>query len=199
MPVVLGLAGPAGPEKTRLRQGLTQALTQRGLRLGLVVQVADNPDPAPNLPCLEANAQGWRLLGPGAGLPSLDEMVARHFAGVDLVLCELHQDQRYLKIEFCPPGAAPSLLDDPGLRALVSAQPLEGKLPCFHPDDVDGLAAHLVDKVLPPPQQPLVRILADGHRLPAKDFVQEIVASTIRALVSTLRGAEEARHLEIHL
>lgn len=197
MPLVLGLAGPSGAEKTAWIQTLAQALAARGLKLGLALQTPLGDLPDHGLPCLEASPRGWRVSGPG--LPSLDEMVARHFAGLDLVLGDLHLDQRHLKIEFCPPGAAPTLLHDPGLRALISARPIEGKLPCFSPDDVPGLAEHLVTRVLPPPKPHRVRILADGRRIPAKDFVEDIVAATIRALVSSLKGAENAGRLEIHL
>ena len=59
------------------------------------------------------------------------------------------------------------------------------------------LAKILVEQARKTPQRRRVRILADGKKLPAKGFVQDIVANTVLGLTATLKGVEGAKRLEI--
>ncbi len=199
MPSVLCLAGPASPEKTLFLDALAAELVRRGLRLGVINPAPASPPPAPYEVALEMAPDGYRLRAQGGCQPSLDQAVARHGAELDLLLSQVHDQEKALKVEFCPPGAEPVLLKDPGLRALVCAQPREGKPPCFSPQEAAKLADYLVSEVLPQPRRPTARVLVDGRRLPTKEFVQDIVAATIRALIGSLKGGDKAEKLEIHL
>lgn len=200
MPTVVCLAGPQGPQFTSLLHGLAAELTRRGLKVGLVSRQQTPADPPAAGALLELRlGQDGLSLSHGAWQPpSLPELLARHGQGLDLLLSAVHQDQKVYKIEFCPPGAAPTLLGDPNLKALVSGHPLPAGPPRFSPQDLAGLADVLAG-LLPQPGQPLLRVLVDGRRLPAKDFVQEILANTIRALVGALKGGRDAKRIEIHL
>ncbi len=201
MPAVVCLAGPQTPEKDELLRGLAAELGGRGLKLGLVRQAAGPAGPAPAGPAhaeIEVGPDSLCLRRPGLDRPSLEAMLTRHCEGLDLVLSELHQDQKVYKLEYCPAGAQPTLLEDPNLKAIVCPDDRQGGPARFAPGDLAGLA-DLVQGLLPRPQQPLLRILVDGKRIPAKEFVQEIVAGTIRALVGTLKGGAGAKRIEIHL
>jgi hypothetical protein len=200
MPTAFCLVGPQGEQTTRLLHGLAAELASQGLKVGLLTRQAAPPPPPPSSALLEMS------VGP-AGLclsqadwqpPSLEEMLIRHAQGLDVVLSELHQAHKAFKIEYCPTGATPTLLGDPNLKALVTEKPLELGVPCFTPQDLAGLAQR-VTGLLPRPGSPLLRVLVDGKRLPAKDFVQDIVASTIRALIGALKGGQGAKRIEIHL
>jgi molybdopterin-guanine dinucleotide biosynthesis adapter protein len=200
MPTVFCIAGPQGDETTSLLHGLAAELAGRGLQVGLIAREAAAPSAPP------PGAQMELRVGPGSlclaqaqlRAPSLEEMLARHAHSLDVVLSELHQDRKVFKIEYCPPGAAPTLAGDPNLKALVGVQPQDQALPCFAPQDLAGLAG-LLTGLLPQPARPLLKVLVDGRRLPAKDFVQDIVASTIRALIGALKGGQGAKRVEIHL
>lgn len=200
MPTVFCLAGPQGEQTTQLLHGLAAELSGRGLKVGLITRETAAPAPPPGGAMLE-----MRLAPGGVCLshaqwqpPSLDQVLARHAQDLDVVLSQVHQDQKVYKIEYCPPGAAPALQGDPNLKALVSDGPQEGPLPSFATQDLAGLA-RLLTGLLPHPSQPQLRVLVDGRRLPAKDFVQDIVASTIRALIGALKGGQGAKRVEIHL
>ncbi|CAO0824754.1 DUF4388 domain-containing protein [Desulfarculales bacterium] len=200
MPTVFCLAGTQGAQTTQLLHGLAAELARRGFKVGLITREADSPTPPPRGALLEMR------VGPGGVYlshaqwrpPSLDQVLARHAQGLDVVLSQLHQDQKVYKIEFCPAGSSPALLGDSNLKALVSQEPLPGVVPCFSPQDLAGLTQLLIG-LLPPPGRPLLRMLVDGRKLPAKDFVQEIIASTIRALIGSLKGGQGAKGIEIHL
>lgn len=200
MPTVVCLAGPQGPQLTSLLHGLAAELTRRGLQVGLISrqQTPATPPAGGALVELRLGQDGLALCHGAWQPPSLAEIVARHGQGLDVLLSEVHQDQKVYKIEYCPPGAEPSLLGDPNLKALVAEQPLPAGPPCFPPQDLADLA-DLLAGLFPQPARPLLQVLVDGRRLPAKDFVQEIVASTIRALIGALKGGQDAKRIEVHL
>lgn len=200
MPAVFILAGPAGSDKTAWMQQLAAELGRRGRR---VMVAAAPPQAAPPPP---DGVEAWLELGPGgyslrvrdARPPLLDEILARHAAGVDLVLCEAHADAKAHKIEWRPAGSAPALPGDPNLKAVVGAGPAPAGAAVFAPADVAGLAG-LILGLAAPPKPAVARILVDGRRLPAKEFVQDIVAGTVRALVGSLKGGDKAGRIEMHL
>lgn len=203
MPTVVCLAGPQTQEHLRLLTDLAELLGSRGLKVGVVCPSSQDPPPPPPPaqaaagPVLELGPQGYCLRQTGPP-PTWDQLLARHFNETDLVLSSLHHDKKVIKIEFCPPGLAPTLLEDPNLRGLVAEEPPGPGLLCFSPQDLGGLAA-FVQGLLPPAKATQARVLADGRRLVANQFVQEIVAGTVRGLISSLKGGEKAGRLEIHL
>ncbi|MFH1033571.1 MAG: hypothetical protein V1806_03610 [Pseudomonadota bacterium] len=200
MPTVFCLAGPQSDQTTRLLHGLAAELAGRGLKVGLISHQATAPPPPPPGALWEmaVGADGMCLSQAAWQPPSLEEMLVRHAQDLDVVLSRLHQDRKVYKIEYCPAGAAPILAGDPNLKAVLSAEPLDLGLPRFTPSDLTGLADMLVG-LLPQSAPALLRVLVDGRRLPAKDFVQDIVASTIRALIGALKGGQGAKRIEIHL
>lgn len=202
MPAVVCLAGPTGPEKRSLLQSLAAEFARRGVALGLVTQAPEEPGPA--APTLEVGSGGLSLRWPGGQGATLDELVARHFPEADLVLSELAQEGR-LTVELVPDGAKPAHLGAAGLKALVSPTPLSESVPCFAPEAAGELAAWLLDKALPnldappPASRPGIRVLVGGERLPANDFVRQILENTVRAMIGSLKGGDRSRRLEIHL
>jgi hypothetical protein len=206
MPAVICLAGPATAQKRQLLRDLAEEFGKRGLGLGLVTEASEDPGPA--VPALEVGSGGVSLRWPGnrpASQPiSLDEIVARHFPEADLVLSELVQEGR-VTVELVPAGAQPCRLAEAGLKALVSPAPLAAQIPCFVPEAAGELAAWLLEKALPsmdappPASRPGIRILVGGQRLPANDFVRQILENTVRAMIGSLKGGDRSRRLEIHL
>ncbi len=208
MPAVICLAGPASPEKARFLSRLAAEFSARGLALGMI----SDPAPAASWPEAVAPAGVLHLRWPtdpaAQAIATLDELLARHFHAADLVLSEVQGPGR-VKVEVVPAGGRPALLADPGLKALVRPEPRQNPgdcpAPCFGPDQAEALAEHLLARVLPPltsaeaAPRPRLRILADGQRLPANHFVQEIVSGGIRAMIGSLKGGERAGRLEIHL
>lgn len=203
MPAVICLAGPAGSEKRRLLQDLAEAFGKRGLALGLITGETSPAAPAA-VPALEVSPAGLCLRWPGGRPATLDELLARHFQEADLVISELAQAGR-VTVELVPAGGEPAQPVVAGLKALVSPVPIEATVPCFTPDKADELAAWLLEKALPPldappaASHPQIRILLDGQRLPANDFVRQIVENTVRAMIGSLKGGDRSRRLEIHL
>jgi hypothetical protein len=53
--------------------------------------------------------------------------------------------------------------------------------------------------VVPAKERPRLRLVLDGKRIPAKEFVQDILAQTIRAMVGSLRGGDRPGRLEVYI
>ncbi|MFZ5587186.1 MAG: hypothetical protein ACOZHQ_14805 [Thermodesulfobacteriota bacterium] len=201
MPAVIVLAGPAGADKTAWMRKLAAELARRGRRVMVVSAPPPQPQPPPPSGVgawLELGPEGYSLRGPAVQPPSLDELMVRHAAGMDLVLSEAPAEAGAHLVEWCPPGAAPVLLDHADLRAVVGEGAPPGGPAVFAPRQVAGLA-DLILGLAADPEPSTARILVDGRRLPAKEFVQDIVASAVRALVGSLKGGDKARRVELHL
>ena len=193
---LLHLAGPGGEAQEDFLAELVGALSQAGLRTALA-----RPEPTPAGPPalgqaeLRLAAGGLTLTRPGEA-PSLEEGL-RLLADMDLVISLLPLEEGGAVVEFCPAGAAPTLLGRAGLVALAGPGPfpLASGAPGF--TDPAALAQFLASRAAAWGQRRSLTILADGQPLKAKAFVNDIIANSLHGLLAPLKGAQGARRLEI--
>ena len=199
MSYAICIVGSDDQGNRKLARDLARRLGEDGLQVG-IIQGGEQSS-------LDQGLAGEVRLGPGGmvvqsrngGPLSLEQIMGRYLPGLDLVLTLAHPDDKRAKIEVVPQGAEPTRLDDPGLKALVCPRPLEAGKPVFAPEQVDELADFVKENVLPKRQPARVRVLLEGKRLPIKDFVQDILANTIRGMVGSLRGGDKPGRLEIYI
>jgi molybdopterin-guanine dinucleotide biosynthesis protein B len=161
---VLALIGKPNCGKTTLVEKLIPALKALGIRVGTIkhhhgeIQM-DTP-----------GKDTWRHKQAGAHLVMLSspsgigliqdtdedapvaELVSRYCNGVDLVIAEGYKKSTLPKIEVFSSALYDTPLDDPGenLIALVSDKEVRPDLPWFRPDDVEGLAGFINEKIITP-------------------------------------------------
>lgn len=196
MAVIICLAGAAGEDKERLISSLAAELGRRGLKVGLIraeEQAADRPAVAE----LRVGPSSLGLRRALEAPLSLDEMAGLYMDGVDLVISEVHLEAKRAKIELVAPGGTPTLLGDPNLRALVGAPAGEHGLPVFAAEDLAGLAGFMMEMIPERGQPPKVRIMLAGKRVPAKGFIQDMVAGTTRSMISSLKGGDRPGRLVV--
>jgi len=191
------VAGPAGPDKERMVEALALGLEGEGLCVALVESRPED-NAAPPRGRVVQTSQGVTAQAPGGGL-SLEELMGRYAAGADVALCLGFDRERRAKVEWVPPGGRPALSGDPGLRAVVGEGVDEAKVAVFPPGQEKALARHLAAEVVPAKTVQKLRVLLGGKRLPAKDFVQDILANTIRAMVASLKGGDRPGRLEVYI
>lgn len=186
MASILCLTGPAGPGKRAVVEGLAAELQRSGLRVGIIVQGGNAPEQGPVR--LSLDGRNMVLQRNLERELSLEELAALYLDDLDLVITEMHDQARGAKVAFSPDGDKPDAL--PGLRAVVSRQPGDDTLPRFAPEDLSGLAQFVRQGLAErrPPAQ--VRLLVGGQRVPAKGFIQDMVAGTMRGLVGSLKGGD---------
>ncbi len=199
MAYAICVAGASGQDKLEFMQELAAALEAAGVKAGLLSRDGE-----------PAGAAFWSASAQvGGGFLSLqrsqradlglDEILGRYFFDLDVVLCHGCDGEKRAKIEWLPAGGKPGLADDPGLRAVVSPSAAETDKPIFKPEAVASLAGFLKTEVVPAGPPPRIRVVLEGKRIPAKEFVQDILADTIRAMVGSLKGGDRPGRLEIFI
>lgn len=199
MAYAICVAGPSGIEKDEFLQKLAAALEAKGVRVGLLSRADDMGAAAFWSASALVNQGALSLQRSQPADASLDEMLGRYFHDLDAVLCQGFDEEKRAKIEFLPAGGKPVLAGDSGLRAVVSRQGADSDKPVFNPDETGGLAEYLIKEVIPQSEKPVIRVVLGGKRIPAKEFVQDIMASTIRAMIGSLKGGDRPGRLEIFI
>lgn len=119
--------------------------------------------------------------------------------GLDLILTEGYRSSDKPKVEVVRSArsAEPMCAGDPTLIAVASDIPLELGVPRFHIDDADGLAAFLEKRFLTRRSKATVQLTVDGKRIPLKPFPMGALDNTVRGLLASFRGCQEARRIDI--
>jgi molybdopterin-guanine dinucleotide biosynthesis protein B len=158
-PPVISFIAKSGTGKTTFLEKLIPALKARGLSIGVLKHHAHaTPFDVPGKDTYRmAQAGADVVVGASAmqvavfyaedGAADLNQVIARHFQGVDLVLAEGFKQGDYPKIEIHRSGHACSgvLLGEAGeLLALVTDEPLSCDVPQFSLEDAAGVADFLL-------------------------------------------------------
>ena len=198
MPAIVCLAGPAGPEKSKILQGVASEISSRGVKASVIdEQASGNAVPQTGVETITVGEGGFCLSLNREQL-SLIQFAERFLFDSQVVLSGAGSDEKRPKLEYCPDGK-PTMQKDPGLRGYVSPAPVEGDKACFEPSDFKGMADYIVDELTPNKEPMKARVLIAGKNLPMKGFVQDIVADTIKAMIRSLKGGDRPGRMEIFL
>lgn len=197
MPKVVALVGPAGEALEELALGLAVELEKKGQRVGVITRrEAAAAEPSCRIDLLPGGVSSSRRTDNEL---SLDELAGRYGEGLDILLTLAHPEAKHPKIELCAEGQPPSLAGDSELLAVVGAADKPTDTPCFASGDAAGLAALLANKLADDEPRPHTKVVLGGLDVPIKDFVQDIVADTIRAMIATLKGGDRKGRLDIFI
>ncbi len=159
---VFGIAGWSGSGKTTLLERLLPSLASRGLCVSVVKHAhhrfdIDQPGKdshrfreAGSHEVLISSPARWALMREhrGADEPTLAELLS-HLSDCDLVLVEGFKREPIPKLEVHRPALGKTLLwpDDPHIVAIASDAEVDAPLPRFLLDDVEAIAAFIVEAV----------------------------------------------------
>lgn len=122
---------------------------------------------------------------------TLDEIAQMVGADVDIILTEGYKRGKKPKIEVSRREKSTELLCEPNeLVAIVTDNDFDVRVPHFGLDDVSGVADLLERRYLRHRSDDYAGLIVDGQKVPIKSFVQDVFDRTVRALVSTLHGAD---------
>lgn len=211
---IVSIVGNSDSGKTTLIERLIPVLKARGLRVGTIKHDVHG---------FQMDHEGkdtWRHQRAGADAVcisspeklalirkveaeySLDRLEAEVLrSGLDLILTEGYRGEDRPKVEVFRSETCeePICAGDPTLIAVASDVSVELGVPRFHIDDAEGLASFLEERFLKDKPRARVRLTADGRPIVLKPFVMDALENTLRGFLSSLRGCEDARRIDLSI
>lgn len=212
LPIVC-VVGASNSGKTTFLEKLIPELRQRGYRVGTVKHDVHG---------FEMDREGkdtWRHRQAGAAAiaisspvqtavirqteveMTLDELAGRYFWTEDILLAEGFKRSRFPKVEIFRSAVepAPICTAADNLLAVVTDDPVSCDVATFPLAGVAAVADLIENRFLKDRKEHSITVHLDGKRLPMNDFVQDIVVGGIRGMLSTLRGWEAPRNIDIQI
>ncbi len=209
MPPVVSIVGKSQAGKTKLVERLIGELKGRGYRVATVKHnyqdfELDRPEKdswrhaqAGSDAVVISAPQKLALIKPQDHDASIAEIL--HLLGeeFDIVLTEGFRRGHAPKIEVHHRKLKEGLLCSPEeLMAIVTDEPFEADLPQFSPEDISGIADFIAERLIARRGEETV-LFINGSPVPLNPFTKQFFANTLLGMVSTLKGVEEVRSLEI--
>jgi len=210
---IISVVGKAKSGKTTLLESLIIELKQRGYRVAVIKHAGDDFE------LDKLGKDSWRLSQAGSGVVAISSphklavitQVERDFSprelsrfivwDYDLILTEGFKQGSIPKIEVHRKEQGQELLCPPRqLLAIVTDEPLDVDVPQFSTGEVQGLADLIESKVLalPAKGEDIDLFINDAH-IPLNLFIRNLLARTLVAMVSCLKGVKEVKSLHIWL
>lgn len=210
---IISVVGKAKSGKTTLLEGLIVELKQRGYKVAVIKHAGDD---------FELDTLGkdsWRLSQAGSEVVAISSphklavitQVERDFSprelsrfivwDYDLILTEGFKQGNTPKIEVHRKEQGQELLCPPRqLLAIVTDEPLDVDVPQFSMSEVQGLADLIENKMLAllTKGEDIDLFINDAH-IPMNLFIRNLLARTLVAMVSCLKGVKEVKSLHIWL
>ena len=117
----------------------------------------------------------------------------------DIVLAEGFKTARAPKIEVCPTGKPGDMVcSESDLRAVISDGKLPVKIPLFGREEISRIADFIENEIMATMPDDM-SVTVNGKNLPLKRFVKDIIASSILAMLGTLKTVGIIRTASIHI
>jgi molybdopterin-guanine dinucleotide biosynthesis protein B len=189
MPPIVSIVGYSQSGKTTLIERLLPELQRRGRRVATVKHTGGEFDmdrPGKDTwRYAEAGSAAVAILGPQRSAIlkrhernySFDEVIAAVSRACDLVLLEGWHS---------------------GPAAVVSEEPIETDCRQFRPDEISSIA-NLVEQQITDDGDERTVLEVNGERISLGPFTEDILANTIRGLVSSLKGIGEIKTISVSI
>ena len=211
MAPVIAIVGKSGTGKTVIMEKLIAEFKARGYRVGAVKHAHQTVD-------LDAPGKDtWRFSRAGSDAvaisspsritifnnldrePLLEDAVMLLGVNYDIILAEGFKTARAPKIEVCPTGNPGDMVcSESDLRAVISDTKLPVKIPLFGREEISRIADFIENEIIAAMPDD-VSITVNGKNLPLKRFVKDIIASSILAMIGTLKTVGIIRTVSIHI
>jgi|YelNatPaOPRAMG01_1025707.scaffolds.fasta_scaffold97211_2 molybdopterin-guanine dinucleotide biosynthesis protein B len=210
---IISIVGKSDSGKTTLIEKLLPELNRRGYRIATVKHDTHG---------FEVDREGkdsWRHKKAGAysviiSSPnkvalirdverdlSLEEIREKFIQDVDIIITEGYKKDVQPKIEIFRKEKHENLLctQDDSLVAIVTNKKFDIKVPQFDLEDVSGLASFIEEKFLKSRKTEEIMLKVDGNNIPLKPFIKDFLSRSIRGMISSLKGCEDPKRIEIRI
>jgi len=210
---IISIVGKSDSGKTTLIEKLVPELTRRGYRIATVKH---------DIHGFEVDREGkdsWRHKQAGAHTVvisspnkialirdverdlNLEELREKLIQDVDLILSEGYKKDVQPKIEIFRKEKHRELLStkEDNLVAIVSNQEFNVGVPCFHLEDMKGLSNFIEKEFIKSGKEKEISLKVDGKSIPLSPFVRDILTKSIKGMLSSLKGCDNLRRIEIYI
>ena len=208
---IVSIVGKSDSGKTTLIEKLVPELTQRGYRIATVKHDTHG---------FEVDQEGkdsWRHKQAGAHTVvisspqkvalirdvekdlTLEEIRGKLIQDVDLILSEGYKKDIQPKIEIFRKEKHKELLcaKEDNLIAIVSNRTFDIGIPCFDLEDMKGLASFIEKEFIKSKKEEDVSLKVNGRVIPLSPFVKSFLVHTIKGMLSSLKGCDTTKRIEI--
>jgi len=208
---VITIVGKSGTGKTVIMEKLITEFKARGYRVGAVKHAHQT---------VELDAPGkdtWRFSQAGSDAtvvsspskitifknldhePTLEETVMLLGEGYDIILAEGFKTTKAAKIEVCPKGKIEDMVcSESDLCAVISDGKPSVKIPLFGREEI-GKVADFIEHEIVAAAPSDMSVTVNGRKVPLKQFVKDIMASSILAMLGTLKTVGIIKTVSIHI
>jgi molybdopterin-guanine dinucleotide biosynthesis protein B len=132
---------------------------------------------------------------------TLDELREKLVQDVDLILSEGYKKDVQPKIEIFRKEKHTELLctTKDNLIAIVSNQTFDTGVPCFGLDDMKGLGDFIESRFLGARIDGDITLKVNGKKIPLKPFARAFLKSTIRGMLTSLKGCDSPNRIEVRI
>ena len=210
---IVSIVGKSDSGKTTLIEKLVPELTRRGYRIATVKHDTHG---------FEVDREGkdsWRHKQAGAHTVvisspkkvalirdvekdlTLEEIRGKLVQDVDLILSEGYKKDVQPKIEIFRKEKHQELLctKEDNLIAIVSDKTFNIGVPCFDLEDMAGLASFIEKEFIKTKKEGDVSLKVNGKAIPLSPFVKSFLVHTIKGMLSSLKGCDTTKRIEIHI
>ncbi|MCU0822328.1 MAG: molybdopterin-guanine dinucleotide biosynthesis protein B [Spirochaetes bacterium] len=210
---IVSLVGKSGSGKTTYIEKLIPELNRRGYRVATVKHDVHGFDMD------REGKDTWRHKKAGArsiaiSSPekfamicdterdlTLAEIRDKYIKDADIIISEGYKKDKEPKVEIfrSEVHSEPLSTMDDGLIAFVTDREFDLGVPCFGLDDVKGLADLLEQKFLKGKIEKNISLQVNGRDIPLNLFVKDFIIKTISGMLSSLKGGEDPKNIEIRI
>ena len=210
VPPLVSIVGKAKSGKTTLIEKLILELKSRGYKVATIKHAFHGSfsddygkDSWRHIQAgSEATAIGFTdnivLIKPVTGNLELNEIARLFGKEYDIILVEGFKHSDVPKIEVHRKEIGPPLDSTENLVAIVTDEPLETSIRQFSLEDIKSIADILENDFIKPHRE-YISIYVNNNPLPLNAFPKDIMTNALIAMVSSLKGVEDIKSLEIFL
>jgi len=209
---IISIVGRSNSGKTSLLERLIPELKGRGYRLAVIKHTredftADQPG-KDSARLAQAGSDVVVLSSPRKFAltklvehePTIEELSLVAGSDFDLILTEGFKEGDALKIEVHRRGLGEALMCPPrDLLAVVTDEPLDITVPQYHPDNFRELADLIEQRFLSHRRKEDLAVFINRNAISLNPFVKELITRVLIGIVSTLKGGEDIKRLDIWL
>ena len=208
---VVSIVGKTGAGKTALIEKLIAEFKKRGYRVAAVKHSPGEVDVD------KPGKDSWKLAQAGSdavAISSPDKLVVirstDHDSRIDEILHAIGSDFDLVLVEGFRKGKAPKievhrrelgedlLCPIKMLFAIITDEPLDADVPQLPLNDTQAIA-DFIEKNFISQAESDTSLFVNGKQIPTHPFVKDIIAKTVIAMISTLKGVGKIKNLDISI